>query len=89
LLDLGFSHQKITITCVSLNVVFIAAAYFLRHLGTTIVVGILLTAALSLTSYVYYLRQKRRQTYVPAKPEGEIIKRHKVLGLVPESVEAD
>jgi UDP-N-acetylmuramyl pentapeptide phosphotransferase/UDP-N-acetylglucosamine-1-phosphate transferase len=89
LLDLGFSHQKITITCVSLNVVFIAAAYFLRHLGTTVVVGILLTAALSLTSYVYYLRQKRRQTYVPAKPEGEIIKRHKVLGLVPESVEAD
>jgi hypothetical protein len=52
-------------------------------------VGILLATALSLTSFVYYLRQKRRQAYVAPKHEAEIIKRHKVLGLVPESVEAD
>jgi hypothetical protein len=39
--------------------VFIAAAYFLRHLGTTVVVGILLTAALSLISYVYLPASKK------------------------------
>lgn len=89
LLDLGFSHKKITISCVAINILFIAMAYLLRNMGTTIVVGILLFGALSIISYIYYLRQKIRQTYVHPKPEAEMIKSHKILGLMPESVEAD
>ena len=89
LLDLGFSHKKITISCVAINILFISMAYLLRDMGTTIVVAILLFCALSIISYIYYLRQKIRQTYVHPKPEAEMIKSHKILGLVPESVEAD
>ena len=89
LLDLGFSHRKITFSCVAINILFIVMAYFLRNLGTTLVVGILLCTALSIISYVYYLRQKIKQTYVYPKAETEMIKTHKILGLVPESVEVD
>jgi UDP-N-acetylmuramyl pentapeptide phosphotransferase/UDP-N-acetylglucosamine-1-phosphate transferase len=35
LLDRGFTHQKVTLTLVSINLFFIAAAYFGRSLGST------------------------------------------------------
>jgi len=89
LLDLGFSHKQITLTCVSTNIVFIAMAYFFRSLGTTTVIGILLITSLGLISIIYYLRQKSRQIFVVKKKEQGMIKRHTVLSLVPESVEAE
>ncbi|RYF87261.1 MAG: undecaprenyl/decaprenyl-phosphate alpha-N-acetylglucosaminyl 1-phosphate transferase [Chitinophagaceae bacterium] len=89
LLDLGFSHKKITLTCVAANIGFIALAYFTRHLGTTVVIGILLATAGSMIGIVYYLRNRSRAHYVEHKKEQGIIKRHKVLSLVPESVEAE
>lgn len=90
LLDLGFTHKQITFTCVGANLGFILAAYFLRHLGTNIVLGILLLGALSFISLVYYLRPKTRQFFADQNKKHEIIKTHKVFGkLVPESVEAE
>ncbi len=89
LLDLGLNHRQITLTCVFSNLAFIALAYALRGFGTTIVVAVLLVAALSLVSFVYYLRMKSRQTFVQHKKEEAIIKRHKILSLVPESVEVE
>ncbi|MBC7936071.1 MAG: undecaprenyl/decaprenyl-phosphate alpha-N-acetylglucosaminyl 1-phosphate transferase [Rhizobacter sp.] len=90
LLDLGFSHKQITYTCVSVNAAFVAVAYFCRNMGTTAVVAILLFAALSLTSLLYYLRNRTKQAHRPVKhAETEIIKRHKVLGMVPESLEVE
>src|SRR5674476_995461 len=38
LLELGFSHKMISITCLSANLLFIALAYFLRFSGTTMVI---------------------------------------------------
>ena len=90
LLDLGFSHRQITITCVSVNALFVVVAYLSRNMGTTAVVGILLFSALSLTSLLYYLRSRAKQSHQPVKKmEAEIIKRHKVLGMVPESLEVE
>ena len=90
LLDLGFSHRQITFTCVGVNLAFVALAYSLRNLGPTLVVGILLLSAFSLTSLLYYLRNKAKQAHQPIKPaEVEIVKRHKVLGMVPESIEVE
>jgi UDP-GlcNAc:undecaprenyl-phosphate/decaprenyl-phosphate GlcNAc-1-phosphate transferase len=90
LLDLGFSHKQITITCVSVNAAFVVLAYLSRNMGTTAVVGVLLFSALSLTSLLYYLRSRVKQTQQPVKKmEAEIIKRHKVLGMVPESLEVE
>jgi UDP-GlcNAc:undecaprenyl-phosphate GlcNAc-1-phosphate transferase len=89
LLDLGFSHKKVTMSCVLANMVFIALAYALRGLGPTVVIGILLVVAGSIIGFVFYLRQKRRQTFVEHKESQELIKRHKILSLVPESVESE
>lgn len=90
LLDLGFSHKQITFTCVAVNLGFVALAYSLRNMGPTIVVGILLAVAFSLTSLLYYLRNRAKQAHQPVKQaEVEIIKRHKVLGMVPESLEVE
>jgi len=89
LLDLGFSHKKVTMSCVLANVAFIALAYVLRGLGPTVVIGLLLVVAGSMIGFVYYLRQKRRQTFVEQKESQELFKRHKILTLVPESVESE
>ncbi|RYD82526.1 MAG: undecaprenyl/decaprenyl-phosphate alpha-N-acetylglucosaminyl 1-phosphate transferase, partial [Sphingobacteriales bacterium] len=90
LLDLGFSHRQITFTCVTANALFAAVAYFSRNMGTTAVVGILLVTALGITSLLYYLRSKAKQAHLPVKQaETEIVKRHKVLGMVPESMEVE
>jgi uncharacterized membrane protein len=58
-------------------------------LGTNTVVGILVITALSLVSMVYYLRNKTRQAFISHKREEAIVKRHKILSLIPESVEAE
>ncbi len=89
LLDLGFNHKQITLTCVFANIAFIGLAYSLRSLGTTIVIGILVATALSLVGFVYYLRLRSRQTFVETKKQEAIIKRHKILNLVPESLEVE
>ncbi len=90
LLDLGFSHKQITFTCVAVNLGFVALAYTLRNMGPTIVVGVLLAVAFGLTSLLYYLRNRAKQAHQPVKQaEVEIIKRHKVLGMVPESLEVE
>jgi UDP-N-acetylmuramyl pentapeptide phosphotransferase/UDP-N-acetylglucosamine-1-phosphate transferase len=89
LLDLGLNHKQITLACVSANVVFIVLAYFLRNLGTTAVIGVLAVSALSFVGIIYYLRQKAKQNFVDQKKGQRVIKRHKILSLVPESMEME
>jgi UDP-GlcNAc:undecaprenyl-phosphate GlcNAc-1-phosphate transferase len=93
LLDLGLNHRMVTFTCVAANIVFIALAYFLRHLGTTTLLGILLVSAFIFIGVIYYSRPKNRAI---AKNKSNtsiantsIIKSHKILSLAPESVEAE
>ena len=57
LLDLGFSHRKVTLVCVLVNMVFIAMAVFLQMLGTTILISILMTIAFALMALVQYKRR--------------------------------
>lgn len=56
LLDLGFSHQKVTLICVLVNMVFIAMAFSLQILGTTILISIQITIAFALMGLVHYKR---------------------------------
>jgi UDP-GlcNAc:undecaprenyl-phosphate/decaprenyl-phosphate GlcNAc-1-phosphate transferase len=93
LLDLGLNHRMVAFTCVAANIVFIALAYFLRHLGTTTLLGILLVSAFIFIGVIYYSRPKNRAI---AKNKSNtsiantsIIKSHKILSLAPESVEAE
>lgn len=93
LLDLGLNHRMVTFTCVAANIVFIALAYFLRHLGTTTLLGILLVSAFIFIGVIYYSRPKNRAITKNNRnssiPSTSIIKSHKILSLAPESVEAE
>jgi UDP-GlcNAc:undecaprenyl-phosphate GlcNAc-1-phosphate transferase len=89
LLDLGFSHKKITFLCVTVNIIFILGAYALRPLGTTAVIGVLMVAAFSIIGVIFYFRQKSKAVFMQGAPEAEIIKSHKILSLVSEPVEVE
>lgn len=89
LLDLGLSHRMVTITCVLVNITFIAMAFFMRGLGTTTVLGILLLSAFIFIGIIYYSRPKNRNVLTRKVEKAEIIKSHKIFKLAGEAVEAD
>jgi UDP-N-acetylmuramyl pentapeptide phosphotransferase/UDP-N-acetylglucosamine-1-phosphate transferase len=89
LLDLGMSHRMVTITCVLVNISFISLAFFLRHLGTTTVIGILLVSAFIFIGIIYYSRPKTKKVVSKKVENASIIKSHKILTLAGEAVEAD
>jgi UDP-GlcNAc:undecaprenyl-phosphate/decaprenyl-phosphate GlcNAc-1-phosphate transferase len=90
LLDLGFSHRKVTLLCVGTNIGFIILAFFLRNLGTTVLIVVQMSIACALIFAIYYRRSKVKFAPKPALPiEEKIIKSHKILTLVPETVEAN
>ncbi len=92
LLDLGLSHRQIALTCVGTNILLIALAVSLRHLGTTTIVLILLALSWTLTGIVFYLRQKKLNRSIileEARSESDMIKSHKIISLAPETVEVD
>lgn len=90
LLDLGFSHKMVTFSCVAANIGFIILTFSIRSLGTTAVIGVLLTLATFLITVIYYKRAKTKQL---AKSnilaEDQLIKARKVLSFTPEMVEAE
>ena len=53
-LDRGLSHGKITLSCVSLNLCFIAMAYFTRSLGSTIVLSSMIITWFGLIGALIY-----------------------------------
>ena len=90
LLDLGFSHKMISLTCISTNIIFIALAYFLRFTGTTMVILALSSVSLFLVSIIYYRRPKSKPVALPELNQKEtIIKSRKILTLAGETVEQD
>lgn len=89
LLDLGLTHRMVTITCVLVNISFIALAFFMRSLGTTTVLGVLLLSAFVFIGIIYYSRPKNRNVLTRKVEKTEIIKSHKIFKLAGEAVEAD
>ena len=89
LLDLGFTHKQVTLTCVFINIFFIALAFSIQHLGTTIVLGILLASAFTLTGIVYFLRQRHKSARAESLQGKEMVKSHKIFTLVSEPVEME
>jgi len=89
LLDLGFSHQQVTLLCVGANVGFIALAFLLRNLGTTMVIGILISVGFALVALIYYRKTRIKPDDVDVPVEEKIIKSRTILTLAPETVEAD
>ncbi len=88
LLDLGLSHKMVTLTCVTINILFIALAYFLQEMGTTWVILSLAVCAVLFVSIVYYSRPKSKLINVdPVAKEEKIIKTHKIFTLAGERLE--
>ena len=93
LLELGYSHKKITILCVASNIALILLAFSIRNLGTTLVIGILLLVSFTLIGIVYYSRPKIKRVkttddMLNETLTGQVTKSHKILSIIPKSVEA-
>lgn len=88
LLDLGLSHKMIAFTCVTANILFIALAYSLRFVGTSIVMLILGAVAILIVGIIYYNKPERKLLVTNGHLHEEtIIKSHKILTLSEETVE--
>ena len=71
LLDKGLSHSAVTYVCVALNLLFIAFAFYARHLGSTTVISIMVLVA-SLGTAVLFFSKPRTRLVVEGKfGEGE------------------
>jgi UDP-GlcNAc:undecaprenyl-phosphate/decaprenyl-phosphate GlcNAc-1-phosphate transferase len=89
LLDLGFSHKQIVASCVGATLLFVSAAYILRDLDTTIIIGILLGMSFSLIGIIYYFRQKKAIPMIKDVEEKKIHTTHTIYNFSqePASVE--
>jgi UDP-N-acetylmuramyl pentapeptide phosphotransferase/UDP-N-acetylglucosamine-1-phosphate transferase len=74
MIDKGWTHKTITLTLAVSGVLFVAAAYYARSLGCTIIIGAGITIFFAGISALYYTRQPRlfvaRSTMKEAKPLG-------------------
>jgi UDP-N-acetylmuramyl pentapeptide phosphotransferase/UDP-N-acetylglucosamine-1-phosphate transferase len=89
LLDLGLNHKMVTTVCVGVNILFIALAYALQSLGTTLVFLSLTVVAVAFVGIVYYRRPRPKLESVETISEDQIIKSHKILTLATERIEQD
>lgn len=64
LLERGFKHPGITFFCVSLNVFFIAVAYFGRSLGPTYLLCVILSIAFSGLGLLFYYKRTKPRMFV-------------------------
>lgn len=88
LMDLGFSHRKITLTCTAASLGFVGLAIFLNPLGPTLLLIILFAVATALTSLVYVLRQKTR-IRMSGKRNENAVRTRKIFTLASDPVEAE
>lgn len=90
LLDMGFNHKTVALTCLLANVLFILMAYFLRFAGTPTVMLALALVSTLIVSLVYYKRPKRKIIVTKGQLHEEaIITTHKIFTLTGEAVAQD
>ncbi len=88
LLDKGLNHTNITITCVAINIMFIAIAYMGRSLGPTTLIMIML--GLSFTGIgLLYSRRTKTKLVVASQNTIPEFKAPKVVTLAKEPVVAE
>lgn len=89
LLDIGFSHRNTTIVYVAANLIFVVFAFECRHLGTTLLMGLLFTIAIAFTMCIYFLRHRKKNSSQEEFAQKESIHSSKLFKLASESVEMD
>ena len=89
LLDLGLSHKKITLYCISANILLLAIALVLSNFGTTIVLGVLFLTCAFITSFIFYLNRKDKSYMVEETSNQEVIKSHTTLSFSSKTAETE
>ncbi|HEY5390785.1 MAG TPA: MraY family glycosyltransferase [Hanamia sp.] len=88
LLDLGFSHRMIALSCVFTNILFIVMAYFLRSVGTPVLLIVMVSTAILLVSIIYYNRPKKKIVVTNGRLREEtLLGTHKIITLSQEPAE--
>lgn len=59
LVDLGYNHLQSTIILMLINIAFIAFAYFFNYLGNSVLIYIMIAAAIVLTAVATLLRRRK------------------------------
>ena len=89
LLDLGFSHKKITFSLVGTTVFFIASAFLLRNFDCTVVIAGILSFASLLIGIIYFARQRAKATYEMEQEQPMTHTTHKIFNFSKEVVEVE
>ena len=89
LLDRGLNHKMVTLTCVGINLLFIAVAFYFRNLGPTTVMLMMVAMALSMLGMLVAARRYSAARRFPAVfetplEEGRLQPKTKVVALTPE-----
>lgn len=86
MLDRGLNHKHVTLSCLMLNVIFIAIAYFGRSMGPTYVMLTILGAAFAVLTLIVYA--KRPVPRIQAVPGTEDASKLTMTKVVPISTDA-
>lgn len=70
LLDRGMSHRAVTMTLVAVNLAFVALAYSLRSLGTTLILAVIFAIFFTIIALLYYTRKPR--LFVSSTSDGSL-----------------
>jgi UDP-GlcNAc:undecaprenyl-phosphate/decaprenyl-phosphate GlcNAc-1-phosphate transferase len=93
LLDRGFSHRYVTISCVGLNLSFIAMAYFGRSLGPTLLICSMVTVFYSLVAALMLMKKPATTLVIASSfqhvPEPTVQPATKVVALKSEAAVAE
>lgn len=95
LLDRGLNHRYVTLSCVGLNVSFIAMAYFGRSMGSTVLIPVMVGISFILVGALIYLRKPVPALAVAksyqhkASPEGMVPQGTKIVTLKNEVAVAE
>ena len=70
LLDLGYTHLQSTLLLITINLIFVAFAYFFNYLGNSMLVIIMISVAIILSYIAIRLRRQRSiQNKIRSAPE--------------------
>jgi UDP-GlcNAc:undecaprenyl-phosphate/decaprenyl-phosphate GlcNAc-1-phosphate transferase len=86
MLDRGLNHKHVTLSCLLLNVIFIAIAYFGRSMGPTYVMLTILGAAFAVLTLIVYARKPVAR--IQAIRGTEDASAHTITKVVPISTDA-
>lgn len=94
LLDRGLTHKQVTLSCVGLNLSFIAMAYFGRFLGPTILIFMMIAVSFAMIGALIYLKKPVSKlvvarTFQHSKPEPSVQPATKVVTLKAEAAVAE